>query len=171
MKRKYHILSIIISAALLAGCLSACGESGTIGGSSSDENTAATVTGGDAATTPDTTADVEAPDVSGATTIALSGQSATATGTGAEVTDGMVTITAGGTYVVTGTMTEGRVLVNAPKEEVTLVLQDAAITCSTGSPLYVYKSKATTLYLPEGTASTLTEGLWQVTFRLENLEA
>ena len=157
MKRKYHILSIIISAALLAGCLSACGESGTIGGSSSDENTAATVTGGDAATTPDTT-DVEAPDVSGATTIALSGQSATATGTGAEVTDGMVTITAGGTYVVTGTMTEGRILVNAPKEEVTLVLQDAAITCSTGSPLYVYKSKATTLYLPEGTASTLTDG-------------
>lgn len=158
MKRKYHILSIIISAALLAGCLSACGESGTIGGSSSDENTAATVVGGDAATTPDTTADVEAPDVSGATTIALSGQSATATGTGAEVTDGMVTITAGGTYVVTGTMTEGRILVNAPKEEVTLVLQDASITCSTGSPLYVYKSKATTLYLPEGTDSTLTDG-------------
>ncbi len=116
------------------------------------------MTGGDAATTPDTTADVEAPDVSGATTIALSGQSATSTGTGAEVTDGMVTITAGGTYVVTGTMTEGRILVNAPKEEVTLVLQDAAITCSTGSPLYVYKSKATTLYLPEGTASTLTDG-------------
>ena len=159
MKRKYRILSIIISAALLAGCLSACGESGTAtGGSSSDENTAATVTGGDAATTPDTTADVEAPDVSGATTIALSGQSATVTGTGAEVTDGMVTITAGGTYVVTGTMTEGRILVNAPKEEVTLVLQDSSITCSTGSPLYVYKSKATTLYLPEGTASTLTDG-------------
>lgn len=141
MKRKYHILSIIISAALLAGCLSACGESGTAtGGSSSDENTAATVTGGDA------------------TTIALSGQSATATGTGAEVSDGVVTITAGGTYVVTGTMTEGRILVNAPKEEVTLVLQEASITCSTGSPLYVYKSKATTLYLPEGTASTLTDG-------------
>lgn len=141
MKRKYRILSIIISAALLAGCLSACGESGTAtGGSSSDENTAATVTGGDA------------------TTIALSGQSATATGTGAEVTDGVVTITAGGTYVVTGTMTEGRIFVNAPKEEVTLVLQDASITCSTGSPLYVYKSRATTLYLPEGTASTLTDG-------------
>lgn len=152
MKRKYHILSIIISAALLAGCLSACGESSTIGGSSSDENTAAAVT------TPDTTADVEAPDVSGATTITLSGQSAAATGTGAEVTDGVVTITAGGTYVVTGTMTEGRILVNAPKEEVTLVLQDASITCSTGSPLYVYKSKATTLYLPEGTDSTLTDG-------------
>lgn len=152
MKRKYHILSIIISAALLAGCLSACGESSTIGGSSSDENTAAAVT------TPDTTADVEAPDVSGATTITLSGQSAAATGTSAEVTDGVVTITAGGTYVVTGTMTEGRILVNAPKEEVTLVLQDASITCSTGSPLYVYKSKATTLYLPEGTASTLTDG-------------
>ena len=44
MKRKYCILSIIISAALLAGCLSARGESGTAtGGSSSDENTAATM--------------------------------------------------------------------------------------------------------------------------------
>ncbi len=31
MKCKYCILSIIISAALLAGCLSACGESSTIG--------------------------------------------------------------------------------------------------------------------------------------------
>ena len=151
MKRKYRILSIIISAALLAGCLSACGESGTAtGGSSSDENTAATVTGGDAATTPDTTADVEAPDVSGATTITLSGQSAAVTGTGAEVTDGVVTITAGGTYVVTGTMTEGRILVNSPKEEVTLVLQDAAITCSTGGDAVMALRKSFTATFTSG---------------------
>lgn len=160
MKRKYRILSIIISAALLAGCLSACGESGTTpGGSTTDGNTAITVTGGETTvTTPELPADVEAPDMTDATAISLSGETATVTGSGAEVTDGVVTITAGGTYVVTGTMTEGRIIVNAPKEEVTLVLQDAAITCSTGSPLYVYKSKATTLYLPEGTASTLTDG-------------
>lgn len=156
MKRKYRILSILISAALLAGCLSACGESGAATGNTTGGTT---VTDNEnTVTTPDTTADVEALDVSGATTIGLSGQSATITGTGAEVADGVVTITAGGTYVVTGTMTEGRILVNAPKEEVTLVLQDASITCSTGSPLYVYKSKTTTLYLPEGTAATLTDG-------------
>ena len=160
MKRKYRILSIIISAALMAGCLTACGENGTTpGGSTTDENTATTVTGGETTvTTPELPVDVEAPDMTDATAISLSGETATVTGSGAEVTDGVVTITAGGTYVVTGTMTEGRIIVNAPKEEVTLVLQNASVTCSTGSPLYVYKSKTTTIYLPEGTASTLTDG-------------
>ena len=160
MKRKYRILSIIISAALMAGCLTACGENGTTpGGSTTDENTATTVTGGETTvTTPELPADVEAPDMTDATAISLSGETATVTGSGAEVTDGVVTITVGGTYVVTGTMTEGRIIVNAPKEEVTLVLQNASVTCSTGSPLYVYKSKTTTIYLPEGTASTLTDG-------------
>ena len=159
MKRKYRILSII-SAALMAGCLTACGESGTTsGGTSSDENTVTTVTGGETTvTTPELPADVEAPDMTDAVTISLSSETANVTGSGAEVTDGVVTITAGGTYVVTGTMTEGRIIVNAPKEEVTLVLQNASVTCSTGSPLYVYKSKTTTIYLPEGIASTLTDG-------------
>ena len=110
----------------------------------------------------DTTADVEAPDVGGATTIALSGQSATATGTGAEVTDGMVTITAGRHLCGhSATMTEGaRPCKCPPKREADPWCCSGmpAISCSTGSPLYVYKSKATTLTLPagKGTASTLT---------------
>lgn len=159
MKRKYRILSIIISAVLMAGSLSACGETGSTNNGTGNDNSSSTAAGTETTiTTPDLSADVEAPDVSDATTIALSGNTATVTGSGAEVADGVVTITAGGTYVVTGTMTEGRILVNAPKEEVTLVLQNASITCSTGSPLYVYKSKTTTLYLPEGTATTLTDG-------------
>lgn len=159
MKRKYRILSIIISAVLMAGSLSACGETGSTNNGTGNANSSSTAAGTETTiTTPDLSADVEAPDVSDATTIALSGNTATVTGSGAEVADGVVTITAGGTYVVTGTMTEGRILVNAPKEEVTLVLQNASITCSTGSPLYVYKSKTTTLYLPEVTATTLTDG-------------
>ena len=107
MKRKYRILSIIISAALMAGCLTACGENGTTpGDSTTDGNTATTVTGGETTvTTPELPADVEAPDMTDATAISLSGETATVTGSGAEVTDGVVTITAGGTYVVTGTMT------------------------------------------------------------------
>ena len=45
----------------------------------------------------------------------------------------MVTITDGGVYVLTGTLTDGRVLVNALDADVTLVLQDADITCSDSS--------------------------------------
>lgn len=51
-----------------------------------------------------------------------------------------------------------RVLVNAPDADVTLVLQDADITCSDSSALYIYKAASVLLYLPDGTASTLTDG-------------
>ena len=106
MKRKYRILSIIISAVLMAGSLSACGETGSTNNGTGNANSSSTAAGTETTiTTPDLSADVEAPDVSDATTIALSGNTATVTGSGAEVADGVVTITAGGTYVVTGTMT------------------------------------------------------------------
>lgn len=49
-------------------------------------------------------------------------------------------------------------LVNAPDADVTLVLQDADITCSDSSALYIYKAANVLLYLPDGTASTLTDG-------------
>lgn len=60
-------------------------------------------------------------------------------------------------YVLTGTLTDGRVLVNAPDADVTLVLQDADITCSDSSALYIYKAASVLVYLPDGTASTLTD--------------
>lgn len=48
-------------------------------------------------------------------------------------------------------------LVNAPDADVTLVLQDADITCSDSSALYIYKAASVLVYLPDGTASTLTD--------------
>ena len=69
-----------------------------------------------------------------------------------------VTITDGGVYVLTGTLTDGRVLVNAPGADVTLVLQNADITCTDSSALYIYKAANVLVYLPDGTASTLTDG-------------
>ena len=46
----------------------------------------------------------------------------------------------GGTYTLSGTLSDGRVIVNAKGEDVTLILSNADITCSYGSPLYIYKS-------------------------------
>ena len=133
-----RILAVLLGAALLLGSLCACtSTAGT--GTEADTNTENSV----AQQLYD--ADVTAPDLTNASEITLSG------------TDD-VTITSGGVYVLTGTLTDGRVLVNAPGADVTLVLRDADITCTDSSALYIYKAASVLVYLPDGTASTLTDG-------------
>ena len=138
MKSAKRILAVLLCAALLIGVLCACGKTA---GTGADTNT----NSDDSVAQQLYYADVAAPDLTNATTIALSG------------TDD-VTITDGGVYVLTGTLTDGRVLVNAPGADVTLVLQNADITCTDSSALYIYKAASVLLYLPDGTASTLTDG-------------
>lgn len=102
--------------------------------------------------------DSEAVSTDESTQIVLSDSGTKITGSGASAENGVVTVTSGGTYTVTGTLTDGRILVNAPKQDVTLVLRDASVTCSYGSPLYIYKAASVTLSLPDGTHSTLADG-------------
>lgn len=137
MKPAKRISAVLLGAALLLGCLCACGSTAGTG--------ADTDTNDDSVAQQLYDADVAAPDLTNATTITLSG------------TDD-VTITDGGVYVLTGTLTDGRVLVNAPDADVTLVLQNADITCTDSSALYIYKAANVLVYLPDGTASTLTDG-------------
>ena len=134
----FSVFSVLLGAALLLGNLCACtSTAGT--DADTDTNTENSV----AQQLYDTP--VAAPDLTNAATITLSG------------TDD-VTVSDGGVYVLTGTLTDGRVLVNAPDADVTLVLQDADITCSDSSALYIYKAASVLVYLPDGTASTLTDG-------------
>ena len=97
------------------------------------------------------------PDLVNATKITLSDQNIDVSGEGVEVADGEISIVKGGTYLITGTLSDGNVVVNAPDEEVVLVLDQAEITSSDTSALYVYKSEETTVYLAEGSTNTLTD--------------
>ena len=132
-----RILAVLLCAALLISVLCACGKTTDAG---TDTNT-----NDDSIAQQLYDADVAAPDLTNATEITLSGADD-------------VTITDGGVYVLTGTLTDGRVLVNAPCADVTLVLRDADITCTDSSALYIYKAASVLVYLPDGTASTLTDG-------------
>lgn len=132
-----RILAVLLCAALLISVLCACGKT-TDAGTDTDTND-------DSIAQQLYDADVAAPDLTNATEITLSGADD-------------VTITDGGVYVLTGTLTDGRVLVNAPGADVTLVLRDADITCTDSSALYIYKAASVLVYLPDGTASTLTDG-------------
>ena len=62
------------------------------------------------------------------------------------------TISAAGTYVLTGTLTDGRVVVDAPEDaEIELDLSNASITCSYDSPIYVKSAGKVKIKSLEGT--------------------
>lgn len=143
----------ILLALTLALSLVACGTSG-----STDTNVNTDGDPGSAAQAASLLTSVEAPDLTDAAVILLGGDAVQITGSGAAEEGGTVTVTEGGVYVIKGTLDEGRVVVNAPGEDVTLALENADITCATGSPLYIYKASSVLLWLPEGSASTLTDG-------------
>lgn len=72
-----------------------------------------------------------------------------------------VTISASGTYVVDGTITDGQILVNVPDTtadagDVSLFLQDVTMTSSTGAPC-VYGQSAAKIKLTCGGTNTLTD--------------
>ena len=97
-------------------------------------------------------------DESGATVITLNGTTASISGAGAETDGSTVLIKNGGTYTVRGTLTDGRIVVDADDADVTILLSGANITCADSSALYVYKAKTATVYAAEGTENTLTDG-------------
>lgn len=152
MKRIFAILLALT----LALSLMACGTSG--GSTNTNTNTSTGAEGTAAQTASLLATTVEAPDLTDATVILLGGDTVQITGSGAAEENGTVTITAGGVYVIKGTLDDGRVVVNASGEEVTLALENADLTCSDSSPLYIYKAASVLLWLPEGSTSTLTDG-------------
>ena len=125
MKKSYKIISLILCAVMLVFTLGACGSGGS-------DDTAVTGGGGDISNEIE---DIAAPDMTNAAKITLSGGSATVSGGSAEISGSEIIITGGGVYAVSGTLSDGSIVVNAPDEEVTLVLDGADISCSDGSPL------------------------------------
>ena len=98
-------------------------------------------------------------DATTATTIALNGTSATVTGMGAASSGGVVTVSAPGTYVVSGSLADGQIVVDAPDDgTVRLVLAGASITNSSDSGIRVDEGDKTVLILAEGTTNTVADG-------------
>lgn len=104
--------------------------------------------------------DAGTPDTSSATTITLSGSSASASGSASsnvKVDGGTVTISGGGTYVISGELSNGRIVVNAPKADVRLVLKGASITSSDGPAIDIQDAGNAIVVLPKDSKNTLTD--------------
>ena len=103
-------------------------------------------------------------DSSNVTKIVLNGSSITVTGQGATADGSKVTITAGGNYNISGSLTNGQVIVNsADKTVVRLILNGINITCASSAPIYIVDSEKTIINLVEGSDNYITDGKSYVT--------
>lgn len=91
----------------------------------------------------------------GATRISLSDDGCAVDGAGAVADGSTVTITAGGTYVLTGQISAGQVVVNADGEKVQLVLDGASVTSTNSAAILVRAAKKVWLTLADGTQNKL----------------
>ena len=94
----------------------------------------------------------------GATQIAASGDSIVVTGDGAVAENGKVTIRKAGTYLLSGTLEEGQLLVDAEEgAEIILVFDGFKISNSTDAPLLFESGSSITLVLKDGSKNAVTD--------------
>ena len=80
-------------------------------------------------------------------------------GDGVSVENNKVIINSAGTYGITGTLSDGQIIVNAGDEDnVKLVLNGANISCSNSAPIYVMNAKNAYIVLADGSENVVTDG-------------
>lgn len=90
--------------------------------------------------------------------ITLNTASIEVNGAGASVSGKVVKISSPGTYRLSGTIKDGRVIVDVDKKDVVrIILNNANITCSNGAPMFIANCKKTIIILAEGTENFLTD--------------
>ncbi|MCL2060759.1 MAG: carbohydrate-binding domain-containing protein [Oscillospiraceae bacterium] len=98
-------------------------------------------------------------DDSNVTKIILNGASATIDGVGASADGGVINISAAGSYVMSGVLADGQIVVSAGKDDrVHLILNGANITNKTGAAIYAPACDKLILTLADGTENSVTDG-------------
>lgn len=152
MKRKMTLF-ILLGALLLAGCTAQPADevSGSGGGSAQTEangNATQTLTNGN-----NSSEDMK---FDGVCTVTL-GDEVSVSGEGAWYEDGVLYLTKGGVYNVSGVIFDGCIYIDA-EENVKLVLDGISVTNSKGAAIYCRNAKNLCVELAKGTENVLTDG-------------
>lgn len=163
MKQAKRKLTAILLCGLLL--LSGCGAQNTAEDTSSTETvsseniTATTVSAIDTSSVFSDRDLAGTYDESEAIPIALNGDGASCDSSSIVIDGSTITITAEGVYLISGTLNDGQIIVNAgDTEKVQLVLAGADITSSTSAAIYALEADKVFVTLAEGTENTLTNG-------------
>lgn len=92
---------------------------------------------------------------SGAVYVTLSDDGITGETDGVAINGQMVTITAEGTYIFSGTLLEGQIVVDADNAKVQIVFDNVDITCASSAAVYVKSAEKVFVTLAEGSQNTL----------------
>ena len=111
-------------------------------------------------------------DESEAIDIQLNGNTASCDSNSVVIDGGTITITAEGIYRISGTLTDGQIVVDAgDTEKVQLVLAGADITSSTSAAIYALEADKVFITSAENTENTLTNGGEYVAIDDNNIDA
>lgn len=154
----------VAATVLLAGCgASVASDTTSTSGSGTGTTTSAVATS-DGTTVEEVLADDVAVetgdtsyDASSATTVTLDGTAATSDSDAVTSKDGTVTISAAGTYVLSGDLTGQVVVDSAGDGVVRLVLDDATITSDTSAAIAVTDAESVVVVLADGSDNALTD--------------
>ena len=98
-------------------------------------------------------------DESNSAIIQLNGDSATCSSNAVQISGSTITITDEGTYILSGTLDNGIIIVNSEKTDKTqLVLNGVTIHNETSAPIYILQSDKVFITLAKDTVNTLSNG-------------
>ena len=92
---------------------------------------------------------------SGAVYVTLSDDGITGENAGVAINGQTMTITAEGTYIFSGTLSEGQIVVDADNAKVQIVFDNVDITCASSAAVYVKSAEKVFVTLAEGSQNTL----------------
>lgn len=105
-------------------------------------------------------------DESSAVNVTLKGNSADISASGAKFEDGNLIISSEGTYVISGTISDGQIIVNTSKKnDVRLVFNGVEINCSDNSGILINQADKVVITLQSDTKNSITDGS---TYKLDN---
>lgn len=172
-------LSIVLALLLVLSLLAGCGNNSTSGnnnqnGNNNSNNDGTVTFGGDensnsnpidvdfSQTDEDMFTDRDSKtefDASKAVTVKLNGATATASSNSVKISGSTVTITEEATYVISGTLSDGMIVVDAPETaKLQLVFNGISITKTTSAALYIIEADKVLVTLADGTENTLANG-------------
>lgn len=139
MKKRIYLALLLTFALTTAGCSSPNNNSASSAESISDET--------------------ERYDESESAMIQLTGDSATCNSNAVQVSGSTVTITDEGTYILSGTLDDGMLIVNTDKsDKVHLVLDNVTIHSETSAPIYILQSDKVFITMTADSTNTLSNG-------------
>ena len=162
--RRKKLLALFCATALsmtaVAGCTGAKSSTGNVVSSETETNAeetsaqseAGTFSSADMFTERDLAGTYEE---SGAVYVTLSDDGITGETDGVVINGQTVTITAEGTYIFSGTLSEGQIVVDADNAKVQIVFDNVDITCASSAAVYVKSAEKVFVTLAEGSQNTL----------------